>query len=361
MRILVLERGPKYIDRLSEGLDELGIEVIGRDRVSDMNKGDLVLVARSARSVSSGDVEILRRSAEHGMRRVLWQTEPLPPTDLSNLTHHLLRSYVAKGGTIDHKSKSLAISSLIKRFERRVISYAIAADMRVKRFSEASHLPSPTMLRFPMREARSLKELWDLRLLDNVLVSLPSRQHFLAKLDIPSVVLPAAYSRSYGRRLENVERDIDVVFLGKVSARRRALIDDIGERLSRRGWSLMVVDHGCYGEERTLLLNRTKIILNLHNFTWDFPLMRLFMAMSCGALVVSEKALSPPAFFDQRHLVLADTGQLVDVLTAYLEDGGRRASLVEAAYMRATQELTFSNFAKQVFSDISKTPMRYPR
>ena len=72
--------------------------------------------------------------------------------------------------------------------------------------------------------------------------------------------------------------------------------------------------------------------------------MRLFMAMSCGALVVAERAATPPAYFDDRHLVLTQTDRLVEALSTYLADEGLRTSVAEAGYVRATSELIWAKF-----------------
>ena len=76
--------------------------------------------------------------------------------------------------------------------------------------------------------------------------------------------------------------------------------------------------------------------------------MRLFLAMSCGALVVSEPAWEAPELFDERHLVMCPTEKLVDGLLKYLDDHEARQTIVDAAYIRATQELTLSNVMSKV-------------
>jgi hypothetical protein len=356
MKLAILESGEIYTDWFADGLAPLGVVVVHRDRSEELQAGDLILVAGSARYVGSHEVEILSSAGGRGVRRILWQAEPLPPADFDGLAAPLMRGYLGMRGALVRNNDS--IFSRLSRIPDWATAQAVAANMRLKRSAYPSYLPSPKMLRFPLREARALKELWDHRLIDRVFVSLPSRQPFLAQLNIPSEVVPAAYGPWFGRRLEQGERDIDVVFLGRITPRRRDLIEKISVGLERRGWALQVVDRDCYGEDRTRLLNRSRIALVLHKHPWEFPLMRLFMAMSCGALVVAEKAATPPAYFDDRHLVVTDTDRLVETLSTYLADDELRARMAEAAYERATSELTWAKLMGPAVLEARHTELR---
>jgi len=351
-----LESSASYTYAFREGLAPLGFDIVGRDQIQQLDTGDIAIIPRSTRALTSTDLQNLSTAGARGITRVLWQTEPLPPSNLTGLSEQLMRSYVNGRGMFQPTNYGL------KRGLSKVADWAVrnvmAADLRRNRYAEAARLPSPKMLGYPLREARALKELWDRNFIDRVFVSLPSRQIYLEKFGIPSTTVPAAYGPWYGRRLDGIKRDIDVLFLGRVSPRRAHLIDSIRTELGHRGFVLHVVNGDCYGEDRTQLFNRSKIALVLHNFTWEFPLMRLFMAMSCGALVVSESALTPPPFFDDRHLVVTETNRLVDTLATYLNDEALRTPVINAAYLRATCELTFTELMGRALLEARSVPAR---
>jgi hypothetical protein len=86
-----------------------------------------------------------------------------------------------------------------------------------------------------------------------------------------------------------LERDIDVLFLGdvRVARRRRALdfLQSSGINVTVAGsWE----DPQYWGENRTKLLNRTKILLNIPRTAGDYSGLRMFLGAANGAVILSE-------------------------------------------------------------------------
>ena len=73
-----------------------------------------------------------------------------------------------------------------------------------------------------------------------------------------------------GRSLAHGDRDIDVLFFDQVSSRRRWPLNKIDAALRQAGYKLKVIERDCYGDDRTAILNRSKIDLSLHKFPWEF-------------------------------------------------------------------------------------------
>jgi hypothetical protein len=96
----------------------------------------------------------------------------------------------------------------------------------------------------------------------------PSHRDYFAKLGVPSKVIPYGYHKSFGRPL-GLTRDIDVVFLGSLRDRRRSrIVSDLNQKLNKLGIKFVIKDGSrargyAFGEERTQLLNRAKISLNI--------------------------------------------------------------------------------------------------
>jgi spore maturation protein CgeB len=116
-----------------------------------------------------------------------------------------------------------------------------------------------------------------------------------------------------------------------------------------------VVDGDCYGEERTLLLNRSKIIINLQKYPWEFPVIRLLMAMGCKTLVVSERAKDPGPFVHGRHVIVRDAPDLGEALVRYLEQDEERSRIVDEAHSFVTEHFTLASLLSDALISISRT------
>jgi hypothetical protein len=147
-----------------------------------------------------------------------------------------------------------------------------------------------------------------------------------------------------------------VLFFGQVSSRRRRLLDKIDAALRQAGYKLKVIERDCYGDDRTAVLNRSKIVINLHKFPWEFAGQRLLMAMSCRALVVSEWAPDTAPYKHGEHLFTAKVEELPEILVTLLRDQRRREAVAEAGYQFATTQLAIERLLPAALEAIvSKT------
>lgn len=204
-----------------------------------------------------------------------------------------------------------------------------------------------TWLTGRLHRFRYYGDIWRYRragLLDILAVWSPQVGEELTRRGFAPLVVGMGYYPDCGRDLGLV-RDIDVLWLGKPgSRRRRRLVERLRKELAQRGIRLMVVDgvehRYVFAEERTRLLNRTKIMLNLLRQTWDDNSMRFFLAAANGALVVSEPTLRHSDFTAGVHLVEAPLDRLADTVQAYLEDEPGREAIVERGRKLAVETLT---------------------
>jgi hypothetical protein len=149
------------------------------------------------------------------------------------------------------------------------------------------------------------------------------------------LVLSGGFEQNWGGDLR-LERDIPVLWLGKVgSARRARLLKRLRVELRQRGVEMMVVDgieHPyVYGEARTVLLNRTRIVLNLLRQKWDDNSMRFVLAARNGALVVTEPTLPHTRHQPGVDLVVSPPGQMADTICYYLAHEEERLAIAENA------------------------------
>lgn len=163
----------------------------------------------------------------------------------------------------------------------------------------------------------------------------------------PCVYAPWGLLHDSHERLD-LERDLDVLWIGKRRTRRRsAVIDRIRARLSACGTTMHVIDGidqpFVFGRARTLLLNRATITLNVLPTWYDGGLSYRFpLAAANRSLVVSDVALPhAPHLRPNVHYVEALAGELVDAIRHYLHAPAERERIVEAAYRSVIQEHPF--------------------
>jgi len=155
----------------------------------------------------------------------------------------------------------------------------------------------------------------------------------------------------------HLERDIPVLWLGKPGSRRRKkLIQRLRAELRQRGVEMLVVDgveHPyVFGEARTRLLNRTRIVLNILREPWDNNAMRFYLAAPNRALIVSEPTLPHTPYTPGVHLVEAPLSRLADTICHYLAHPAEAEPIVERAYRLATEELTIQHAARNVLQHL---------
>jgi Glycosyl transferases group 1 len=173
---------------------------------------------------------------------------------------------------------------------------------------------------------------------------------------IPAVYIPWGTFRDYHKDLR-LERDIDVLWFGKRRIKRRSqLLDAIRHELRTHGIEMYVVDDVekpfIYGEDRTKILNRSKITLNLRINPYDnvYPY-RFHVVAGNRSLIVTEPELDHHAHcIAGRHFIAAEANQIVERILYYLGHEDERCQITENAYRLVTQELTMANSLKAILS-----------
>ncbi len=161
----------------------------------------------------------------------------------------------------------------------------------------------------------------------------------------------------------DLERDLDVVWIGKRRTRRRsAMLDRVRTSLAARGTTMTVVDgveHPfVFGRERTRLLNRATITLNVLPTRYDGALSYRFpLAAANRSLVVSEVVLAhAPHLVPNVHYVDAPPDRLTDALLHYLHAPAERERIVAAAYRAAIDEYPFIDSVAAIMRALAAVP-----
>jgi hypothetical protein len=179
-----------------------------------------------------------------------------------------------------------------------------------------------------------------------------------AKLDyahgIPAVFVPWGTCSQWHADLK-LERDIDVLWFGKRRTKRRSdLIDSIRRELQAQGVKMMVVDGVerpyIFGEERTEILNRTKITINLLTQPYEYVCpFRFHVVAGNRCMVISEPEPNHhPACIPGKHLITSHADEMVEKILYYLSHEDERKQIAENAYQLVTQELTLANSLRSI-------------
>jgi hypothetical protein len=184
----------------------------------------------------------------------------------------------------------------------------------------------------PRSNFRRLRRWLAAGLPDLLLVSTPWRQAFLAEHGIESEWVPWGYFEPHGHDL-GLERDIDVIFFGAQDVpRRRRIVRQMRREgidvVSEGAWG----KSGLWGERRTEVLNRSRIVLNLGRHPGELSGMRLLTGMANRACVLSEPIWDPRPFVPGLHYAEAPVERLAAEARALLDDDARREAIAGAGH-----------------------------
>jgi hypothetical protein len=151
----------------------------------------------------------------------------------------------------------------------------------------------------------------------------------LAALQVPQPThVRVGYSPELTRIAAGPE-DIDVLFYGSNSPRRRAALDSLSARGFRVEWLF-----GVYGAGRDAMIVRSKIVLNMHLYEAEvFEIVRVSYLLANGRAVVSERGANPAEDADlESGIAFAAYDELVDRCVELLGDDRTRRELGQRGY-----------------------------
>jgi hypothetical protein len=193
----------------------------------------------------------------------------------------------------------------------------------------------------PYTNSLRIRRLQKYGLPDILAVSSRSWQQYLASRGIKSHFIPFGYKADRHGRLLGLPRDIDVLFLGTAqTSRRKRLLKQLrtaGIDVRAEGrWD----ERGTWGEYRTNLLNRTKILLNLQRHPGELAGMRMILGMSNGALIISEPIDRSQPYLAGKHYVESPAWKMPEVIRYYLEHADEREEITREAHRFVVEKLT---------------------
>jgi hypothetical protein len=157
-----------------------------------------------------------------------------------------------------------------------------------------------------------------------------------------------------------VERDIDVIWMGKRGTDRRGqILDQLRQQLRGHGVEIYMADGEenpfIYDEARNEILNRSKITLNILRTWYDENSLRFCMAMPNRSLCVSEPLLPHvPAYEAGKHYVAAPVAQMTQTILHYLCHDEEREQITQNAYELMVNQLTMRQSMQMIMQEVAK-------
>lgn len=183
---------------------------------------------------------------------------------------------------------------------------------------------------------------------------------------LPTVYAPWGATARWYRNLQ-LERDIDVLWMGNRESRRRdRLLTRVHRELVARGVKVYLADSKTnpfiFDETRTRFLNRSKITLNLLRTWYDDNYSRFALAASNRSLLVSEPLLPHcPESLSGVHYVSAPVEELADTIIHYLQNDDEREQIAANAYELVTTKLKFGNSIGKIMATADELMTRAGR
>jgi hypothetical protein len=179
---------------------------------------------------------------------------------------------------------------------------------------------------------------------------------YLKARNIDTLVAYIGSNPAWGSDL-NLERDIPVLWIGKMGTdRRKKLLDRLRVDLRGRGVEVLVIDgveHPyVFGQERTILLNRSKIVINLLREKWDNHSLRYFLAAQNKAAVVTEPTYPHTPFQPGVHLIQSGIDDMANTIYATLANEDERSRIAANAHQLVMTELTMRRSVEKILEKV---------
>lgn len=322
-------------DMIAETLSREGAPVTSvKDGESTAFDHDILLLVGSGRYFPQFAELAKTRFARHP-RVVLWHQQPLPPPVLthraSKLGERLLNAQWEDvlGRWAGGLSRLIPAKGRVRTVLQRLLALPVRHELERLGGAEYGNVGWDDLcLVFEeaawLSEAFSAAEPW----IDVIACSTPTRVAFLRQCGIPARFVPLGFNSAWGE-LGEENRDIDVLFVGTChSPSRRSLVPEVLRQIRDWGYKTFEADVFPCGRQRTELLQRARVVLNVLRFPWEFPGPRLFASAACGALCVSNEAVQNEPFQPGLHFIRAPRTRMAESICWYLtneEERKRRA------------------------------------
>jgi hypothetical protein len=164
----------------------------------------------------------------------------------------------------------------------------------------------------------------------------------------------SAINPSFHKPLPHTPKDIDVLFVGSIQPRRQKILAALAK-------SFNLETHTAFGVEMVELINRSKIVLNIHGEEFLDTETRVYEVLACHGFLITEKLSAESPFTDGVHLVEAiGLAEFKNSIASFLDQPAHRQQIAQAGYQAVLSAHTFLERARQLTRVIESYLLRDP-
>ena len=162
-------------------------------------------------------------------------------------------------------------------------------------------------------------------------------------------IMQGAFEPGFHKRLPEVEKDIDVLFVGTITGRRAAILEKI-----RRHCNLQVIS--AFGHDMVRAINRAKIVLNIHAQNVLTTETRVYEVLGAGGFLLSEQLCRDSRFTDEHlcQIPLGDVESLLRKIKDVLARPEERSRIAQCGHQEALSKHTYAHRADQLIGTFEK-------
>jgi len=348
--VAVAAGGDPSFDEIAEmtlaTLSEVGVPAVAvKDGDPQAFDQQVLLLVGSGRAFPEF-AKLARWRSRSRPRIVLWHQQPLPPPVLTKRADELGQRLISGqwedllGRWASGLSRLIPAQGRVRMVLQRLLALPVKREFERVGGAEYGNVGWDDLCTIFeeatwLAEAFNEAEPW----IDVVACSTPTRVAFLRQCGIAARFVPLGFHCAWGE-LGTSERDIDVLFVGTChSPSRRSLVPEVLRQLSDWGYSTREANVFPCGLQRTQLLQRARVVLNVLRFPWEFPGPRLFASAACGALCVSNEAVQNEPFEAGLHFIRAPRTRMAESISWYLTHEEERRRHAARALQSFTADL----------------------
>ena len=150
-----------------------------------------------------------------------------------------------------------------------------------------------------------------------------------------------------------VHKDIDVLFVGAITERRKKILNQLSEQTNLTIQSI-------FGEDFYKAIQRSKIILNLHGSDFLDTETRVFETLACKGFLVTEKLAGESPFISGEHLVECDKiDDLSKTIGFYLNHPNMREKITQQGFELVRNQHTYHHRAVVIKAKFNQIISQY--
>ncbi|MSP14664.1 MAG: glycosyltransferase family 1 protein [Chloroflexi bacterium] len=331
--VMQWEPGNQITMAVIETLGDLGCEVIEFSYTAILPAGlDIILARGPLGSLTPVGKQLMSLPLTQRPALALWMCETWPNPILPKWMVTSLGMIRAKMEALAFRQNSQGAWQLDPRLKWLTIK-----GWRFRNYGELDWLHRQGLL-----SALGVSSLW--------------YAEYLRAMRFDPLVAPLGIPQGWAANLE-LKRDIPVLWLGEIGSDRRGrLLDQVRADLGACGIEMLRIDGienpYMFGAERTVLLNRTQIVLNLMREEWDNNALRLYLAAANRCLVVTEPILAHTTFTPGLHLVEAPVAQIAGKISYYLAHPAERQPIIDRTYQLVMAEYTMEQAVRRILDKV---------